>query len=103
MLNVVAKKSSLGRPVDLNYPAMIQALIIKNVERIPETKLLVKRLETDLKFKLACGFSVSDLVPSESAFSRIITKLEETNQWNEISWYETCSKTIFYKFKYSLI
>src|SRR5690554_2005640 len=64
LLNVVEKKSSLGRPVDLNYPAMIQALLIRIVERIPEIKLLVKRLETDLKFKLACGFSVSDVVPS---------------------------------------
>ena len=85
LLNVVAKKSSLGRPVDLNYPAMIQALLIRIVERIPETKLLVRRLETDLKFKLACGFSVSDLVPSESAFSRMITKLEETNAFEEIN------------------
>ncbi len=65
----MAKNSRLGRPVELNYPAMIQALVVRIVERIPEIQLLVERLKNDLKFKMDCGFLVSDSVPSESSFS----------------------------------
>lgn len=56
ILTVVAKKSCLGRPVELNYPAMVQALVVRLVERIPEIQLLVERLNRDLKFKIDCGF-----------------------------------------------
>ncbi|WP_096190372.1 transposase [Evansella halocellulosilytica] len=79
VVNVVAKKSRFGRPVDLNYPAMVQSLIIRIVERIPEVKLLITRLKHDLKFKLDCGFLVSDPVPSEASYSRIIAKVQESN------------------------
>ncbi|WP_391559527.1 transposase [Robertmurraya sp.] len=85
ILNVVAKKSNLGRPVELNYPAMVQALVVRIVERIPEIQLLVKRLNTDLKFKVDCGFLVSDPVPSEASFSRMITKIKDTNILEEIN------------------
>ncbi|MCZ2845462.1 MAG: transposase, partial [Candidatus Bathyarchaeota archaeon] len=79
ILTVVAKKSRLGRPVELNYPAMVQALVVRLVERIPEIQLLVERLNRDLKFKIDCGFLVSDLIPSEASFSRMITKIKDTN------------------------
>ncbi|MBB5174426.1 transposase [Texcoconibacillus texcoconensis] len=85
MVNVVAKKSRFGRPVSLNYPAMIQALVIRIVERISEIKLLVKRLKWDLQFKWDCGFLISDSVPSESAFSRMISKIKESNVLQSIN------------------
>ena len=57
ILTIIAKKSHFGRPVELNYPAMVQALVVRIVERIPEIQLLVERLNTDLKFKVDCEFN----------------------------------------------
>lgn len=73
------KKSRRGAPEELNYPAMIVALFIRYVERIPTIKDLVKRLRNDIAFKLDCGFLVSDSVPSEASYSRLIDKLEASN------------------------
>lgn len=76
---VVTKKSLLGRPVELNYAAMIYSLVARLTERIPFIKDLVKRLKTDMIFRLDCGFLVSDSVPSEAAYSRMITLISESN------------------------
>lgn len=84
IVHSVMKKSNLGRPVELNYPAMIRSLIVRYVEKIPEIKLLVKRLEEDLKFKYDCGFLISDPVPSEASYSRMITKIQETNALEDV-------------------
>ena len=77
--HAVTKKSRLGAPEELNYPAMIISLFVRYIERILTKKDLIKRLEDDIAFKLNCGFLVSDDVPSESSYSRLVTKLEETN------------------------
>lgn len=79
----IKKKSFKGTPVKLNYGAMINSLIIRISERIPTVKDLIKRLRDDFIFKLNCGFLVSDHTPSESAFSRLITKLDESNVLEE--------------------
>src|SRR5699024_10344274 len=42
-------------------------------------KDLVKRLRNDIAFKLDCGFLVSDSVPSEASYSRLVDKLEASN------------------------
>lgn len=75
---VVTKKSRFGRPVELNYAAMIYSLIARLTERIPFIKDLVKRLKNDMFFRLDCGFLVSDTVPSDAAFSRMITIISES-------------------------
>lgn len=75
----VSKKSRLGAPTELNYAAMIISVIIRYVERIPTIKDLIKRLDSDIAFKLNCGFLVSDEIPSEASYSRLLTKLSETN------------------------
>ncbi|MDQ0257081.1 transposase [Evansella vedderi] len=85
ILTIVAKKSNLGRPVELNYPAMVQALVVRIADRIPEIQLLVDRLNTDLRFKVDCGFLISDPVPSEASFSRMITIIKDTNVLEEIN------------------
>src|SRR5690625_1461256 len=77
MYHEVTKKSRLGAPEELNYPAMIISTFIRYVERIPTIKDLVKRLHDDIAFKLNCGFLVSDKIPSEASYSRLITKLDE--------------------------
>lgn len=74
----INKKSHLGAPAELNYGAMIVSVFARYIERIPTVKDLVKRLNHDLSFKLDCGFKISDKVPSEASYSRLLTKLSET-------------------------
>lgn len=79
ILTVVSKKSRFGPPIKLNYAAMIYSLVARISERIPFIKDLVHRLKHDFLFRLDCGFLVSDHVPSEAAFSRLITHISESN------------------------
>ena len=73
------KDLGLGAPTELNYAAMIISIFIRYVERIPTIKDLIKRLNDDIAFKLNCGFLYSDVVPSEASYSRLLTKLSESN------------------------
>ncbi|WP_416147930.1 transposase [Salipaludibacillus sp. HK11] len=82
---MVLKKSRLGRPVKLNYPAMIQSLIIRYVERISEVKLLVKRLKDDIQFKRDCGFGVADAIPSEASYSRMVSEIKASSVLKDIN------------------
>ncbi len=75
----VSKKSIIGAPIELNYAAMIISVFIRYIERIPTIKDLVKRLNHDIAFKLNCGFLVSDEIPSEASYSRLLTKLSDSN------------------------
>ena len=45
LLFAVNKKTVYGAPTELNYPAMIYALVARILERIPTIKDLIKRLE----------------------------------------------------------
>ncbi|GAA3328658.1 hypothetical protein GCM10020331_073520 [Ectobacillus funiculus] len=47
LLFAVLKKTVYGAPTELNYPAMIYALVVRIVERISTIKDLVKRLRRD--------------------------------------------------------
>lgn len=88
---LVTKKSNLGRPVELNYAAMIYSLVARISERIYFIKDLVKRLKHDMIFRLDCGFLVSDTVPSEAAYSRMISVIAESNVL------ESCNETILHQ------
>src|SRR5690554_712066 len=77
IFQLFSKKTLKGAPRELNYGAMIQSLIIRIVERIPTMKDLVKRLVHDPLFRFDCGFLVSDVVPSESSYSRMIQVISE--------------------------
>lgn len=79
ILAVLRKTSCVGRPVELNYAAMIYSLVARISERIPFVKDLVKRLKHDMIFRLDCGFLVSDTIPSEAAYSRMVTIISESN------------------------
>jgi transposase len=79
ILIVVSKKSRFGPPVKLNYAAMIYSLVARITERIPFINNLVDRLKNDFIFRLDCGFLVSDDVPSEASYSRLITQISESN------------------------
>lgn len=78
VFSVVAKKSLYGAPVQLNYVGMIYSLIVRITERIPTIKDLIKRLKNDFMFRLDCGFLLSDSIPSESSYSRMIIKISES-------------------------
>lgn len=58
---------------------MIYSLIIRITERIPFIKDLVRRFDKDLRFKVDCSFLVSDEIPSEASYSRMITLISESN------------------------
>jgi transposase len=78
ILCVISKKSIYGAPTELNYAAMLYSLVARIVERIPTVKDLRKRLKHDFIFRLECGFLVSDSLPSEASYSRLVQKLSET-------------------------
>ncbi|MFJ7974263.1 transposase [Peribacillus sp. NPDC096379] len=63
---------------------MIYSLIIRIPERIPFIKDLVKRFSTDLRFKVDCGFRVSDEIPSEASYSRMITLIGDNTFWQSV-------------------
>ena len=79
ILDVVMKKSRFGAPQTLNYAAMIYSLVVRITDRIPFIKDLVMRLQNDLRFKVDCGFRVSDEIPSEASYSRMITLISESD------------------------
>jgi transposase len=79
VLHLFSKKTMKGAPRELNYGAMIQSLLARYIERIPTIKDLVKRLVRDPLFRLDCGFLVSDVVPSEASYSRMIQLISESD------------------------
>lgn len=79
IVHQIWKKSMYGAPVQLNYAAMICSLVARKLERIPTIKDLIRRLKNDFIFRLDCGFLLSDAVPSEAAYSRLVTKIGESN------------------------
>ncbi|MFC0560517.1 transposase, partial [Halalkalibacter alkalisediminis] len=79
ILAIVSKKALYGAPVQLNYAAMIYSLAARIIEHIPTIKDLIRRLKHDYMFRLDCGFLLSDAIPSEASYSRMITKLEESD------------------------
>src|SRR5690625_7226546 len=80
----ISKRSLFGPPISLNYAAIIISLFVRYIERIPTIKDLNKRLHDDIAFKINCGFLVSDEIPSEASYSRLITQLEESNILEEV-------------------
>ncbi|MCM3763298.1 IS1182 family transposase, partial [Alkalihalobacillus oceani] len=78
ILAVVSKKALYGAPVQLTYSAMIYSLVARILERIPTIKDLIKRLKHDFMFRLDCGFLLSDAIPSEASYSRMLSKIAES-------------------------
>lgn len=78
IFHLFTKKTMKGAPRELNYGAMIQSLFARYIERIPTIKDLVKRLVNDPIFRFDCGFLVSDSVPSEASYSRLIHVISES-------------------------
>ncbi|MEB2278880.1 hypothetical protein LAV73_02535 [Lysinibacillus xylanilyticus] len=79
IFQLFSKKTLRGAPCELNYGAIIQSLIVRIVERIPTIKDLIKRLVNDPLFRFDCGFLVSDVVPSEASYSRMIDVISQSD------------------------
>lgn len=79
IFQLFSRKTLCGAPRECNYGAMIQSLIIRIVERIPTVKDLVKRLVNDPLFRLDCGFLISDSVPSEASYSRMVGVISQSD------------------------
>lgn len=84
ILSVVSKKSRYGAPLGTNYSAMIYSLIARIIERIPTVKDLVKRLKNDILFRMDCGFMLSETIPSEATYSRLVQKLSQSDALERI-------------------
>jgi transposase len=63
---------------------MIYSLVARITERIPTIKDLIRRLKNDYIFRLDCGFLLSDMVPSEASYSRMLTKISEKNVLGQV-------------------
>lgn len=79
IFQLFSKKTMKGAPRELNYGAMIQSLFARYIERIPTIKDLIKRLVNDPLFRFDCGFLLSDNVPSEASYSRMIQIISESD------------------------
>ncbi len=84
ILRVVSKRSRYGAPVEVNVQAMIYSLIARIVERIPTIKDLLKRLRVDILFRMDCGFSLSEKIPSAASYSRLIEKMSQSDALEQI-------------------
>lgn len=84
IFQLFSKKTLRGAPRECNYGAMIQSLVIRIVERIPTVKDLIKRLVNDPLFRLDCGFLVSDSVPSEASYSRMIDVISQLDVFDNM-------------------
>ena len=79
------KTTMYGAPRALNYGVMIHSLAIRIVERIPTIKDLVKQLKYDLLFRLDCGFLLSDSVPSEALYSRMVDVISQSDVFGQMN------------------
>jgi len=77
LLRSVGKSTNRGRPVALNFTAMIYSLLIAKMERMEFVKDIIRRLRTSEEFRLQCRFTGSDRLPSEASYSRLIKSLEQ--------------------------
>lgn len=84
IFQLFSKKTMRGAPRELNYGAMIQSLVIRIIERIPTVKDLIKRLKNDLIFRLDCGFLLSNSVPSESSYSRMVDVISQSEIFDKM-------------------
>lgn len=84
ILRLVRKTSRFGAPVEVNYRAMVYSLIVRILERIPTIKDLIRRLQSDILFRMDCGFMLSESIPSASSYSRLIQKLSDSHAMEEM-------------------
>src|SRR5699024_4873413 len=82
--NEINTRSQVCAPTELNYASMAISVFVRYIERIPTIKDLVKCLHHDSAFTINSGFLVSDEVPSEASYSRLLSKWSESNVLDKV-------------------
>jgi transposase len=82
-MEALIKKALVGAPTRVNYQALVYSLFVRIIERIPTIKDLRKRLKNSLEFRLDCGFTLADKIPSEATYSRAIKKIQASTALQE--------------------
>lgn len=77
LLSLFDKETRVGPPVKTNYQAVLRSLLARFYEKIPTQTDLLKRLKSDVRFKLSVGFLYSQAIPSASTYSRVMAVLSE--------------------------
>ena len=77
VVNILDKKRGKGRN-DYPHRVMIQCLIGGIVNRSPSISQLIEQLRKNPGFRYLCGIDSSIGIPTESAFSRFIANLTES-------------------------
>lgn len=71
-------------PHGYNKACLVRALVAKYVYGIPNTAKLVERLQSDIRLRYDCGFSLYGGTPSEATFSRLIQILAEDSTLEQL-------------------
>jgi len=82
-LKLALKKSKFGPKGYDSYP-MVYALLAMQIEQIKTIKMLVQRLKQDPVFRYCCCFAVCGETPSESTFSRFLSKISESEDLKKL-------------------
>jgi len=78
LVKALEKSTTTKGPKGYKLSYLIYALIAMQVEKIQTVKDLVLNLKKNPVLRYFCGFEVLGRVPSEATFSRLITKLKES-------------------------
>lgn len=78
-MEVLIKKALFGAPTQVNYQALVYSLFIRVIERIPTIKDLRRRLKNSLEFRMECGFTLAERIPSAATYSRAIKKIQASS------------------------
>lgn len=69
---------NFGRPLKDRIP-IARSFIAKIIFKITHTKDLIRNLKADKQLRVICGWDSSDIIPSESKFSRAFHEFAETS------------------------
>ncbi len=79
LVMTLSKQSHLRGPKGYRVAPMIYAVIAMQILRITTVGELVRQLKENPVLRYNCGFDVLSKVPSEATFSRLLSKLTETD------------------------
>lgn len=83
LVSALNKPEHRRGPKGYNPLTLINSLIAMQLEKISTICKLVQRLHDDPMFRYNCGFSVLEIPPSESTFSRFLDRIAKTEALEE--------------------
>lgn len=76
VIDSLESKSNKG-PTGYNLESILRALLVQQIENIPNRAALVRRLKQDPVIRYVCGFHVAGRTPSEATMSRYYNKISD--------------------------